>query len=282
MLCRETGVLPGSEYFIGHQDSRFNEAIHPAVMLCGHYHCVYGYGIDRAWYSYALIAYIRRGEMHLDYGGRQYTARKGNILIINCRQYHHFWAGGDMEFIWAHFLGDVAIEMVDEINRLYGPVLSHSGCADINEKLEYMVATFRHEQPISMPWQALRLNELIYYAYPPEHTATPVSRSNQAVAVAIEYMKLNIDHQIMVEELAESAHMSRFHFSRVFRRETGMAPYEYLLSLRFNLAKHLLKTTDYTIRQVAFAVGYQSEAGFANHFTEKMGLSPGQYRKSPW
>ena len=61
-----------------------------------------------------------------------------------------------------------------------------------------------------------------------------------------------------------------------------MAPYEYLLSLRFNLAKHLLKTTDYTIRQVAFAVGYQSEAGFANHFTEKMGLSPGQYRKSTW
>ena len=158
MLCREPGVLPGSEYFIGHQDSRFNEAIHPAVMLCGHYHCVYGYGIDRAWYSYALIAYIRRGEMHLDYRGGQYTAREGNILIINCRQYHHFWAGGDMEFIWAHFLGDVAIEMVDEINRLYGPVLSHSGCADINEKLEYMVATFRHEQPISMPWQALRLN----------------------------------------------------------------------------------------------------------------------------
>ena len=118
MLCREPGVLPGSEYFIGHQDSRFNEAIHPAVMLCGHYHCVYGYGIDRAWYSYALIAYIRRGEMHLDYRGRQYTAREGNILIINCRQYHHFWAGGDMEFIWAHFLGDVAIEMVDEINRL--------------------------------------------------------------------------------------------------------------------------------------------------------------------
>ena len=42
MICHEPGVLPGSEYFIGHQDSRFDPALHPAVMLCGHYHCVSG------------------------------------------------------------------------------------------------------------------------------------------------------------------------------------------------------------------------------------------------
>ena len=76
--------------------------------------------------------------------------------------------------------------------------------------------------------------------------------------------------------------MSRFHFSRVFRKETGMSPYGYLIHLRFNLAKYLLKTTGYTVREVAFAVGYQSEAGFANAFTEKVGLPPGAYRESPW
>ncbi len=42
MICHEPGVLPGSEYFIGHQDSRFDPALHPAVMLCGHYHCISG------------------------------------------------------------------------------------------------------------------------------------------------------------------------------------------------------------------------------------------------
>ncbi|MCB6366111.1 AraC family transcriptional regulator [Intestinibacillus massiliensis] len=282
MVCREPGVLPGSEYFIGHQDSRFDPALHPAVMLCGHYHCVAGYGIDRAYYAYGLVAYIREGVMHLTYGGKRYEAPAGSILVLDCRQYHHFWAGEHMEFIWAHFLGDTAIAMVAEIIRLYGPVLRHTGGDIINRRLENLVATYRHEQPITMAWQALRLTELIYYAYPPEHAAAPTSRSDQAVAVAIEYMKMHIDRPISVDALADSVHMSRFHFSRVFRKETGMSPYGYLIHLRFNLAKYLLKTTGYTVREVAFAVGYQSEAGFANAFTEKVGLPPGAYRESPW
>ncbi len=282
MICHEPGVLPGSEYFIGHQDSRFDPALHPAVMLCGHYHCVSGYGIDRPWYEYGLICYIRDGVMNLDYDGQHHVAAAGSILVLDCRRYHHFWAGEHLEFIYAHFLGDTAIEMIAEIIRLYGPVLHHAGCEIINRKLERMVSTFRHEQPITMAWQALRLTELIYYAYPPEYTAIAPSRGNQAVTVAIEYMKMHLDRAVSVDTLAELVHMSRFHFSRIFRKETGMSPYEYLLHLRMNLARHLLKTSDYTIREVAFMVGYQSEAGFANAFTEKTGLTPGRYRNSPW
>jgi AraC-like DNA-binding protein len=282
MICHEPGVLPGSEYFIGHQDARFDAALHPTVMLCGHYHCVAGYGIDRAWYEYGLITYIRDGVMFLDYEGQHYEAEAGSILVLDCRKYHHFWAGEHMEFIWAHFIGDKSIEMVAEIIRLYGPVLRYSGGQQINHKLEELVAAFRYEQPMTMAWQAMRLTELIYLAYPDEYMAESVSHNNQAVAFAIEYMKLHIGQTVSVDDLADFVHMSRFHFSRVFRQETGMAPYEYLLHLRMKLAQHLLKTTKQTIREIAFMTGYQSEAGFANAFTERIGLTPGQYRKSPW
>ena len=118
-----------------------------------------------------------------------------------------------------------------------------------------------------------------YVLYPPQKDFLP--RANQAISDVITYRKQNIDCPLKVDQLTQIAHMSSDHFTHVFRHETGIAPYEYLLRLRIDLAKHLLKTTNLRISQVASAVGYQSDMGFILAFSNRAGISLSAYRKFP-
>ena len=67
--------------------------------------------------------------------------------------------------------------------------------------------------------------------------------------------------------------MSKYHFSRLFKKVCGYSPYEFLILTRLNRAKYLLKTTSLPIKVIAQNVGYQSVTTFTNAFTDRLGIS---------
>lgn len=278
LLCSEIGVLPGSDYYI-YAGRPVNTALHPVVNLCGHYHCVAGYEIKRAWYELNLITYILGGTFWLEYGGKSYEAHEGDIVAINCQHPHAFGAGEHMEFVWVHFSGGQSCALIDEVNSRYGPVLRHGNCGYLHEQLTIMVSDFRNNQPRGAERLALDLLDLIYHLYPPDEPVVEQTKGGQAVMLAIEFMKLHLAEPVSVDEIADFVHMSKYHFSRIFRQAIGYSPYEYLLILKINLAKHLISTTEQTVAEIAYHIGYRSETGFANLFTEKVGIPPGRYRE---
>ena len=93
------------------------------------------------------------------------------------------------------------------------------------------------------------------------------------------YISENLNENLTVACLAEKVNMSISHFSRVFSRQTGFSPYDYVLLSRLNRAKYLLQETDMTIAAVAYEVGFNSESNFIYFFTENEGISPGKFRK---
>jgi transcriptional regulator GlxA family with amidase domain len=68
-------------------------------------------------------------------------------------------------------------------------------------------------------------------------------------------------------------------FKRRFKAATGMAPLEYVHTLRLEQAKHLLESTDHSVERVALDVGYEDAAFFARLFRRAVQLSPAQYRR---
>ncbi|MFD2840887.1 helix-turn-helix transcriptional regulator [Populibacterium corticicola] len=82
-----------------------------------------------------------------------------------------------------------------------------------------------------------------------------------------------------VESLARSVHMSGGHFSRQFRKAYGESPYQYLMTRRIERAMSLLRSSELSVTDVCFSVGFQSLGTFSTRFTELVGVAPSVYRE---
>ena len=83
---------------------------------------------------------------------------------------------------------------------------------------------------------------------------------------------------LSVEQLANVAGFSPFHFSRLFRNSTERSPYRYYDELRFQRARDLLATADLTIADVGRRLGFSHLSQFTRAFGRQAGCSPRAYR----
>lgn len=82
------------------------------------------------------------------------------------------------------------------------------------------------------------------------------------------------------EEISDALRVSPNHLSRVFRRDTGMTPWQYLNQYRIVQAQQLLLATELSVTEIAQSVGYNDAAYFVRVFHKETGKAPLQYRKS--
>ena len=99
------------------------------------------------------------------------------------------------------------------------------------------------------------------------------------VELAVAHMRESYSEPLSLVDIAKSAMLSRFHFSRVFRNATGVSPGRFLSAIRIYEAKRMLASTSLTVTDISLAVGYNSLGSFTNRFTESVGLSPSRFRR---
>lgn len=107
----------------------------------------------------------------------------------------------------------------------------------------------------------------------------PCAMSPRRLKRVLDCMEANLAEPITLDDLAEVSGMSRYHFCRVFRRETGLPPYAYLLERRVELAKRLLSETGVALPEVMARTGFSSKTRFSTNFRRATGRSPAQYRR---
>lgn len=93
-----------------------------------------------------------------------------------------------------------------------------------------------------------------------------------------DYIRANLCADLAIGELAALAGLSSFHFARVFRRETGETPHQFVTRLRLEEAARLLRATDHTVLQIALAVGFENASHFSVQFKRGYGVTPLAYR----
>lgn len=94
----------------------------------------------------------------------------------------------------------------------------------------------------------------------------------------IEYILSFYNKQINKEELAAKLSTHPSHLSRKFKDETKMTLTAYQQMVRINQAKHLLKTENLSVEEVAWTIGYEDPSYFARVFKKETGRTPSQYR----
>ena len=272
MNCTEPGCLPGSYYYFFSPSEQAQELFYYPVWI-GHYFCTQGYCIDRQSYPQMLLAYVHGGEFHIKYRGQT----RGDLILLDCTEPHHYSAADSLEFSYIHFLGLNSRALVRYLTQ--DQFIFRGRQADlVGARLEELLMLYHYHQPPRDARCSALIYEMLIELEAPEVMA---SDRQSPVNTVIRYIQQHFSEHLTLDILAGQANLSPFHFARMFKKQTGYAPLEYVLKVRLDTAKCLLKTTRIPIESIALQVGYGSSSSFANMFTQKVGLSPSQFRKFP-
>ncbi len=101
---------------------------------------------------------------------------------------------------------------------------------------------------------------------------------DEKVLAAQQWMEANYAQNISIDAMAQQVGISPRHFKRRFRKATGATPLVYLQNVRLEAAKEKLETTQESVNEITYRIGYEDSSTFRRLFKREMGLSPRAYR----
>ena len=93
------------------------------------------------------------------------------------------------------------------------------------------------------------------------------------------YIEDNIGRSISLAELAAIVNVSRFHFTRIFKRSTGITAITYVERCRIQRAQALIAETDLPLAQVALTTGFTDQSHFTRRFHRHVGCTPAVFAR---
>lgn len=103
--------------------------------------------------------------------------------------------------------------------------------------------------------------------------------SSRPVRTVQQFVEEHYGDKIILEDMADLVGLNAAYFSALFKKETGINFSTYLVELRIEKAKELLRSTNETIAAIGDMVGYKDARYFSQTFTKQVGLKPALYRK---
>jgi len=123
----------------------------------------------------------------------------------------------------------------------------------------------------------LKLYTLLKYLDDDENSAM----GKDLIEIQLNYINNNYsDPSISVEKLAKMTNISSVYFRKLFLRVMGVSPYKYVMQVRINEAKKLLKKNKYSVEAVSEMCGFASQYHFSYAFKKSEGIPPIQYAKN--
>ncbi len=237
-----------------------------------------GYYLSRDHYDSFLVEIIKSGTLMLEIDGKAYPVREGQVVLLDCYKPHKYYSSTGWEALWVHFDGITARNYYNQIVATSGNVIDLRETFHVTRNLDRIYQLFHSrkspsEALISQYITAVLTDLLVYL--PEEHQQQSHS---QVVDEIVIYINDHLDQDLSVEKLAQLSALSPYHFIRVFKRETGYTPHEYVVQARMNLAKYLLKTTQMSVKEIGITTGYSAESIFSSAFKRYTGVSPTIYR----
>ncbi len=103
--------------------------------------------------------------------------------------------------------------------------------------------------------------------------------TTERIQKAIDYIEDRLFEPILLQDVAEQAFFSPYHFYRLFQAMAGYSLKEYIRRRRLSEATEKLRTTEISILELAFMCQYESQEAFTRAFKKEFGRNPGDFRK---
>ncbi|HNW85622.1 MAG TPA: helix-turn-helix domain-containing protein [Candidatus Limiplasma sp.] len=252
-------------------------------------------------HDYVEMLYMLAGQtLHTMETGETVTLRANELLLINRNRAHRIdvCAREDVavNFIVQPAFFDYALELIGSHNVLGQFLMDalrnaessvpyiHFQIADVAPiqcLLESMIYPLM--EPVAVNQRILRASMGLLFlhllAYPQRmRLSETVCKSNRLVVAVLDEIR-NHYQTVCFADFAKANRLSAAYVSQTVKKATGKSCTELLRERRVEKAKQLLRDTDQNILEICEAVGYSNSSYFYRLFSQKTGLSPGEYRK---
>ncbi len=217
-----------------------------------------------------LLFYILEGELQVRCEGMHQTARRDEVIFLDCSIPHQYWAEKRVTFQWLHFEGAFTHVYYE---LLSGNGVTHSGRLEISLLMENILNHIKNKDS-----NEHRLSAYIYDILTRLTVRVP-SEQSSAIKTALQYMSQNYKTAPSVEQIAAEVSLNPHYFSRLFKEKMGQTPHNYLLSLQLQQAKTLLVESSMNIQQIAEECGFTSSTQFIRAFKSRNAVTPRMFRK---
>lgn len=105
-----------------------------------------------------------------------------------------------------------------------------------------------------------------------------ITLPRNAIIKTKNYIELNYQTKITLEQLSDMVNLSPIYFQRIFTAATGKSPHKYLLDKRLQVAKELLLVSNHSLTEISQMCGFSSQSRFNIVFKQNEGLTPTEYK----
>ena len=239
-------------------------------------------GLKRGRSEFAVWQYCLSGLGRIEYEGETYDIRPGEAMLIHIPHDHRYFLpreSGHWEFVYLTLTGPEVLRHWLEVERAEGPVASFG----------------RNSAPVRTAWRILDYakkgkdqDPYSYSAMAYEFVMDTMSHASARgrgaakpawLSKAVEHCMQHLEDGTDVTSMAAAAGYSKYHFMRMFKKETGVGPAKFLRDLRMRSALRLLQTEKLSVKELAERTSYRDTSYFCKAFRSHFGMTPGRFRK---
>ncbi len=227
-------------------------------------------------YHQLVIAYCGSADFEINGHGGQVDTFHG--CLVPGSDVHSYQGIGDN----SHIILDIPLQSVtSSVEQLF----ENARYFEVDLGLRYLLAYMHKETQI---WE--------YYPEAAEGVTTGfltslhnrmfdrskmsrIIRGRLDLVALDEFISQHLDEPLPTSRLAQVSNVSAGHFHQLFRQQSGMTPGQYLLNARMKQAHELLTTSQMTLVDIAYKVGFSSQSALNHAFRRFYGKTPGQFRR---
>lgn len=250
----------------------------------GHFICNKDYFTEREGQKNYFLMYTVSGCGYLKYKKNEYLLTAGTVALIYCNnfQYYNTYSEEQWNYRWIHFNGSSVKTYIDLLNNDSLSVITIDNPTTFEQTHEKLMDNVGFNDIKSNIQVSMYIMELLSKCYvskfSPQNNKMHFQHRKE-IEVVIGYISSNYHKKISLDNLCGIIHVSKFHFLKLFKTHTGFTPYEYLINHRINKAKQLLKTTDFSVKNISILVGFNDESSFIKQFKNATSYTPLNYRR---
>jgi len=238
-------------------------------------------GTKRKEESMYVFQYTISGMGAIEIGEKEYKLTTGKAFLINISEEYRYYLpqnSDQWEFLFITLYGEQVKNTWDSIINNKHSIIQLPAESGPIQQLHHIYQMAK-EKNIKNAFHASSLAytflmELYQFIHNLSETELPENILNACLFAQHHYQEA-----ISPDNMADAANLSRFHFTRLFKKTIGITPIQYLTNIRVLKGAELLYETKYSVEDIALEVGFANANYFTKVFRKSTGMTPGQFRK---